>query len=87
MKQPDVQWLTSRPSGRAHTCGADRGQTGWRLHAVEAAKSETFADIGARVALCGLRPRHGWSLDLFIDEKCKRCVKEYEKRVSQEATT
>ncbi len=78
-----LQWLTTAPSGRAHTHGADCGQVGWRLHAIEAADSETFSGIGARPALCGLSPRHGWSLDLFIEDKCKRCVREYEKRTAR----
>lgn len=25
-------------------------------------------------ALCGLRPRHGWGMDMFIDAECGRCV-------------
>jgi hypothetical protein len=24
-------------------------------------------------ALCGLRPRHGWGMDLFIEDVCSRC--------------
>ncbi len=69
-----IQWLTTYPSGRSHTHSADDGQTGWRLHAVEANHSEKFRDIKRRVALCGLKPKHGWGLDLFIDEKCKKCL-------------
>lgn len=73
--KPKIQWLTTKPSGRAHTHGADAGQTGWRLHAVEADDKDSIISCYYKAALCGLRPRHGWSLDLFIDEPCKRCLK------------
>lgn len=69
------QWLTTRASGRAHTVECDDGQTGWKLHAVVADDSETFAQIGRRPSLCGLRPKHGWGLDLFVEDKCKLCEK------------
>ena len=26
------------------------------------------------MAFCGLRPRHGWGVDLFIDRQCARCT-------------
>lgn len=68
-----IQWLTTNPSGRAHTHAADDGQTGWRTHAVRAHDSETFPEIACRAALCGLVPRHGWNIDLFIDRRCARC--------------
>jgi len=77
-RKPRIQWLTTRASGRAHTHSADAGQVGWRLHAVEAEDTDTFSGIGRRVALCGLQPRHGWSLDLFIDARCSRCAKKAE---------
>lgn len=73
-----LHWFTTLPNQspfhKAHTHGADDGQIGWKLHAVVADGSETFANIGKRRALCGLRPRHGWSMDLFIEDKCKRCL-------------
>ena len=70
-----IQWLTTRPSGRAHTHGADDGQTGWRLHAVVANSEATFEQIKHYRAACGMRPRHGWGLDLFIERRCARCEK------------
>lgn len=72
---PGVLWLTTAPSGRAHTHGADDGQTGWRLHAVPGSWSETFTDIGRRAAICGVKPGTGWGLDLFIERRCARCQK------------
>lgn len=84
-------WMTTMPSGRAHTHGADDGQTGWRLHLVDYASltkekhfvkhyEAGFVDVLRGSALCGLRPRTGWGLDLFIDEPCARCLKIAEKR-------
>lgn len=72
--QETIQWLTTRSSGKSHTHSADDGQTGWRLHAVPAQPSQRLTGIGRVRALCGLRPRRGWGLDLFIDEKCRRCA-------------
>lgn len=34
---------------------------------------DTFLGIGPRAAACGLRPAHGWGLDMFIKDKCARC--------------
>lgn len=75
-----IQWLTTLPSGKAHTCETDDGVTGWRTHAVEADEATLFKDIRDRRALCGLRPRHGWGMDLFIEDKCARCRRVLEKR-------
>lgn len=71
-----VQWLCTNPSGKSHTHGADDGRTGWKWHAVEATEQTTLQEVKRRRALCGLLPRNGWTLDLFMDTnlKCKRCV-------------
>lgn len=66
-------WLTTAPSGRSHTHGADAGQTGWRLHLVAVGGMSTLADLERRPALCGRRPGLGWGLDMFIDQECERC--------------
>lgn len=81
-------WMTTAPSGRAHTHGADDGQTGWRLHLVDEKQlvdKKKWTRHGVIViaqgrALCGLRPGTGWGLDLFIDEPCARCKRAAEKR-------
>jgi hypothetical protein len=73
--QKTVQWLTTKPSGRSHTHSADDGVTGWRLHAVEATKDALLSELKRKSAVCGLRPRTGWGLDLFIDARCTRCEK------------
>lgn len=75
-----TQWLTTAPNPRgvraAHRgYNADDGQRGWRTHAVEADDKETGADVVTRRSACGLRPAHGWGVDLFIEEQCQRCVK------------
>jgi hypothetical protein len=77
-----IEWLTTEPNPRSPTTGFDAGQVGWKLHAVYCREGTTFGEIGRRPALCGLRPRWGWSLDMFIDERCKRCVRKYETRTS-----
>lgn len=74
MCNPNYNWLTTAPSGRAHTHGADGGQVGWRLHAVLSEDTQTFAEIKGTRALCGLKPRIDWGLDLFIIRRCRRCL-------------
>lgn len=68
-----AQWLTTAPNPRSPTTGYDAGQRGWVRHAVQASPAETFGAVGKRRAACGLRPAHGWALDLFIERECKRC--------------
>jgi len=72
-----MQWLTTSPNPRAHAVGVDAGQRGWRLHAVivpsTAPTPVTFQALRWESALCGLRPAHGWGLDMFIEDRCKRC--------------
>jgi hypothetical protein len=70
----EYHWLTTSPSGRAHTHGADCGQTGWTQHAVFAPESALISALGYKSAICGTRPGTGWGVDLFIDRKCKRCL-------------
>lgn len=82
-------WYTTYPSGRAHTHGADDGQTGWRLHLVDTdslkkekrwLKREGLTEVLRGSALCGTRPYTGWGLDLFIDTTCARCERAALKR-------
>lgn len=69
------QWLTTQPNPRRATSGrADEGVTGWKEHAVLATEDTKFEDIRYVRAVYGLRARHGWGLDLFIDTPCKRCT-------------
>lgn len=74
-----IEWLTTASSGRTHTCEGDDGQTGWKRHGVEVGNDTisykvTFADLGRKGALCGLKPGTGWGSDLFIEDPCLRCV-------------
>lgn len=78
-----IQWLTTAPNPLSHRgtpfwSEYDQGQRGWRMHAVRADESETLPQVGRRIALCGLRPAHGWDADLFINRKCNRCRKKAE---------
>jgi hypothetical protein len=74
MNSTSIGWFTTLPNPYkpAHTHGADAGQVGWRLHAVPV--SEDGEPLKRGNALCGLSPRHGWGMDLFIDEECSRCA-------------
>lgn len=69
------EWLTTVPSGRAHTHGADDGQTGWRVHCVAVGSRTRLSELRDQPALCGLIPRTGWGMDLFIEEECARCAR------------
>lgn len=71
------EWLTTAPNPRAPIKGYDAGQRGWRLHAV---RSDIPPSAGVFSA-CGLLPRHGWALDLFIEEKCERCLRALDRLV------
>jgi hypothetical protein len=74
------EWRTTVPSGRAHTHGADDGQTGWRLHLVDETDMLP-SDTGRNYrAVCGTRAIHGWGLDLFISDTCSKCEAKIEKK-------
>lgn len=69
-----LHWLTTSPHPwrPAHTHGADQGQVGWKRHAVVTEETE-FSKIKRAPSLCGLRAKHGWGLDLFIEDECSKC--------------
>jgi hypothetical protein len=69
-----VEWLTTAPNPRSPATGVDAGQRGCALHAVETTGRERLSKLRGRRAACGLLPRHGWGLDMFVDDRCKRCV-------------
>lgn len=66
-------WLTTAPKPGSSRLGPDAGQRGWKLHAVTGELTETLIDVRFRSAVCGLRPHHGWGVDLFITDRCSRC--------------
>lgn len=69
-----AEWVTTAPNPRTSATGVDAGQRGWKLHCVETI-DDSFTKSRYQTALCGLSPAHGWSLDLFIEDKCARCVR------------
>lgn len=71
----DHHWLTTAPNPKSPATGHDAGQRGWRLHLVYTHRTSTFKDVRYMPAACGLRPVYGWGLDLFIDRKCKQCLR------------
>jgi hypothetical protein len=63
-----IIWLHTSPKKDSHQ------PVGWRTHAIPVKGPETLiGSLQNTPALCGLVPAHGWCLDLFIEEKCKRC--------------
>lgn len=87
---PKWQWLTTAPHpnpAKRRTCEVDAGQRGWKTHAVMASDSETLEDIGHRRSMCGLKPAHGWGVDLFIEARCERCEAMMAKRYENTAET
>lgn len=69
-----LHWVTTSPNPRSRATGYDAGQRGWKLHAIWAKEAAKFSDIRWEAALCGVRGKHGWSLDLFIEDRCLRCA-------------
>ena len=73
IEETQIRWLTTNANPRL---AGWTEKHGWKMHAVpvsdDAAK---FSDIKRVRALCGLRPRHGWGIDLFIEAKCACCQK------------
>lgn len=76
----NAEWLTTNPhpTSPAHTAVVDCGQVGWRLHYVRLGvwtqKHPTSKnEIDVSPALCGITPKHGWGLDMFVDLYCESC--------------
>ncbi len=74
-----IEWLTTIPNPKM-VGRQDQGMCGWKLHAIEVTEAGQATAFRHAQALCGLLPRHGWGVDLFIDEPCIRCVKRAMKR-------
>ena len=68
-----IHWLTTAPNPSSAATGINAGQRGWKLHAVEGPENARFEELKFKPALCGLRPAHGWGLDMFIEDHCTRC--------------
>ena len=69
------QFVTTSPDPTVRAFGPDAGQSGWRLHIIKALDTDTVASVRRHPALCGVRPAHGWCLDLFIDRPCAPCMR------------
>lgn len=66
-----IEWLSTEPNPNASGMNAAGG---WKLHAVNMDNDATWLGIGPRAAVCGTRPAHGWGFDLFIKDRCTRCL-------------
>lgn len=66
-----IEWLSTEPNPKTSGMNAAGG---WKLHAVNIDNDATYLGIGPRAAVCGTRPAHGWGCDLFIEDKCMRCL-------------
>jgi hypothetical protein len=78
-----IHWITTAPSPHVFSSSPDAGQRGWKLHAVEGPTDATFTQLRYERSLCGVFAKHGWSLDLFIEDKCKRCERKAASAVTQ----
>jgi hypothetical protein len=67
-----IHWLTTQNDPRAPGWAEP---VGWKMHALEIEGALKFSEIKQLKAVCGLIARHGWGLDLFIEDRCKRCEK------------
>jgi hypothetical protein len=76
-------WLTTMPNPRSRATGYDAGQRGWKRHAVFAPQNATVENVRSLRAICGLKPRHGWGDDLYIEDKCQACERLMAKRHNQ----
>ena len=82
-----IEWLVTSPHPKHSGAGWDSGIRGWKLHAVIDPKYDIEPSVwdlkgpmrSKTRALCGLRPRHGWGVDLFIEDECERCAAIVEK--------
>lgn len=83
-ERAETQWLTTEPNPRSLATGHDAGQRGWRLHSVIAKDSDTSSSIRGRQAACGIVPRWGWSLDMFVDQRCAKCERALKRAVGEE---
>lgn len=72
-----IHWVTTSPNPRSRATGYNAGQKGWKLHAIEAPTNAKFSEIKFKQALCGKRAKYGWGLDMFIEDKCQKCLKFY----------
>lgn len=74
-------WCTTTPNPRSPSTGWDAGQRGWRLHLVPKDQPQHWYYGKYKApSLCGIRARHGWGLDMFIEDECERCTAIAEKR-------
>ena len=69
-----LHWLTTGATAKRNL----KAPTGWKLHLVDVPE-EKLEGVYREKALCGLTAKHGWGLDLFINEPCFRCKKAAEK--------
>lgn len=88
MKQVKYEAATTMPNPAVISWTPDAGQRGWKRHIVELGQQTVqrlrgypkLQTLDVSPALCGLRPAHGWGIDLFIDDACVRCVRIAERR-------
>lgn len=69
----EMFWLTTAPNPRSRSTGFNAGQRGWKLHAVPDATADAKLPLTGVRSACGIRPRHGWDLDMYIEDRCTRC--------------
>lgn len=64
----DIQWLNAE---------SERDSGSFKFHAVRANLDSKFSELKNIPSVCGLRPKRGWTIDMFADEndRCIKCVR------------
>ncbi len=68
-------WFTTQCNPNTVDQSADAGVRGWKFHAVNVpgGPADKFTEIVDNQSACGLLPNHGWTIDMFIIDRCTRC--------------
>jgi hypothetical protein len=71
----NVVWMLTGTNPHRPRGGYDCGRTTWHHHAVEGVDSMKASELPRR-ALCGVRARWGWDLDMYAASlHCSKCLR------------
>ncbi len=74
-----MEWLVTCSPKVAYS-GASSAVSGWKLHALDVSPEARISSLRGHRSLCGLLPRYGWAVDLFIEIECSKCRSKLEER-------
>lgn len=72
-----IEWLVVSPNPRTHN---PLNPNGTVIHAVDVETRGTRGFVKTPPSVCGIYPRYGWSVDMFMEEECRRCERIMAKR-------